>query len=231
MVSIDLRALADGLRLHSIGSLVAFTCALDSLLDSMRHSMVSPAMNRTQQRELVELLNFLLGKRARLGIMAAAAPGVSNWPAQKAFIIQVFEWNDTGTVSQLHFTKDLKSYQMLAAMHRNDTTAIADFAWDEFGGGNGRGGNGRGGNGRGGNNTRKCYNCGQAGHISRDCRVNGGGKGGGGKRAREEKAAERATTAARWATSLRHALTVISPRRRMLPRAEAPMLAQEWDLK
>lgn len=181
MVSIDLRALADGLRLHSIGSLVAFTCALDSLLDSMRHSMVSPAMNRTQQRELVELLNFLLGKRARLGIMAAAAPGVSNWPAQKAFIIQVFEWNDTGTVSQLQFTKDLKSYQMLAAMHRNDTTAIADFAWDEFGGGNGRGGNGRGGNGRGGNNTRKCYNCGQAGHISRDCRVNGGGKGGGGK--------------------------------------------------
>ena len=44
-------------------------------------------------------------------------------------------------------------------------------------------GSGGGGGGGGGGGDRTCYNCGEVGHISRDCPTAGAGGGGGGDRA------------------------------------------------
>lgn len=179
VVTQDLRQLADGLRLGSVGSLAVFFSAFSSLLDSMRHSMVSSVLTRGQKQELEELLAFLMEKRARLDTLSAAAPGSVSWPAAKEFIIRVFEWNENGKVSQKQYREDLKDIQMFAALHRSDggSAGLADFQW---GGGGGLETGGFGGRGSG-NDARKCYNCGKSGHISRFCPSKQNGKPKGGK--------------------------------------------------
>jgi len=159
--------------------------------------MARTDLTANELNELVALLSDMQLKLQRLEALGSLRREFP-WKAQRAFILQVCEWQEFGSVSHKQFRDDHKDLQMLFALHRNSSGGSSSedpyASGGAFGGSGGEGRNRpqrqgqqqdrRGGGDRGGgdrNSERKCYNCQQYGHISRNCtkrRREGGDQGG-----------------------------------------------------
>lgn len=171
VVTFDMRQLNDGLRMGRITSWSQFAGSWNTVMASIRSSMVNKYRTETERADLVSLLQELEVRFQRMEILDGTLGKALAWEAKKRFIFQVNGWHEHGQLSHEQFRNDLKDLRMLGSMHRGERVIALDGgSSDEDGAGlsrkRPRGRERERGEGRG---KRKCYTCGSTEHVNRDC--------------------------------------------------------------
>jgi hypothetical protein len=168
VVTFDMRQLNDGLRMGRITSWTQFAGSWNTVMSSIRSSMVNKYRTEAERADLVSLLQELELRFQRMGILNGTLGKTLAWEAKKRFIFQVNGWHEHGQLSHEQFRNDLKDLRMLGSMHRGGSVIdLEGGSSDEDGAGPRRKrprherGQGRG--------KRRCYTCQSTEHVNRDC--------------------------------------------------------------
>ena len=171
VVTFDMRQLNDGLRMGRITSWSQFASSWNTVMGSIRSSMVNKFRSESERANLVALLQELEHRFQRMEILNGTLGKSLAWEAKKRFIFQVNGWHEHGQLSHEQFRNDLKDLRMLGSMHRKDFLNEDGGSSDEDIAELSRKKRPRGrererGEGRG---KRRCFSCGSSDHVRSDC--------------------------------------------------------------